>query len=127
MNTKLTKYCTNCGCEIERGVAVCPFCGTATEEAPDSKANKRGETVYDAPNARQDAPTFSPPPDAGAKKCNKWIAFFLCLFLGELGAHKIYERRYLWGIVYLFTGGLFGIGWIVDLILILRKPNPYYV
>lgn len=31
------------------------------------------------------------------------------------------------GIVYLFTVGLFGIGWIIDLISILCKPNPYYV
>jgi len=30
------------------------------------------------------------------------------------------------GLLYLFTGGLFGIGWLVDLILLLFKPNPYY-
>ena len=31
------------------------------------------------------------------------------------------------GILYLFTLGLFGIGWIVDTISYLFKPNPYYV
>ena len=31
------------------------------------------------------------------------------------------------GILYLLTCGLFGIGWIVDIIIILTKPNPYYV
>ena len=31
------------------------------------------------------------------------------------------------GLLYLFTGGLCGIGYIIDLILILCKPNPYYV
>ncbi len=31
------------------------------------------------------------------------------------------------GILYLLTIGLFGIGWIVDIILILMKPNPYFV
>lgn len=31
------------------------------------------------------------------------------------------------GILYLLTLGLCGIGVVVDLIVILTKPNPYYV
>ena len=57
---------------------------------------------------------------------SKWISFFLCLVLGYLGIHKFYEERILLGIVYLYTGGLFGVGVIVDLIILLFKPNPYY-
>ena len=57
---------------------------------------------------------------------SKWVSFLLCLFLGYLGIHKFYEGRVLMGILYLFTGGLFGIGIIVDLIVLLFKPNPYY-
>ena len=57
---------------------------------------------------------------------NKWIAFFLCMFLGVLGIHKFYEGKVLLGIVYIFTGGIFGIGVIFDLIRLLFKPNPYY-
>lgn len=57
---------------------------------------------------------------------NKWTSFFLCLFLGSFGAHKFYENRILLGIVYIFTGGIFGIGTVVDLIILLFKPNPYY-
>ena len=58
---------------------------------------------------------------------NKWTAFFLCLFLGEFGAHKFYEGKTGMGILYLFTLGLFGIGWLIDTISLLFKPNPYYV
>lgn len=58
---------------------------------------------------------------------NKWVAWFLCLFLGLAGIHKFYEENIPAGIVYLCTGGLCGIGWIADLILLLRKPNPYRV
>jgi len=61
------------------------------------------------------------------KKKDKWLAFFLCLFLGVFGVHKFYEERIGMGILYLFTAGLFGIGWLVDIILLLCKPNPYYV
>ena len=57
---------------------------------------------------------------------NKWVAFFLCFFLGYLGIHKFYEERILLGIVYLLTGGLFGIGWLIDIFVLLFKPNPYY-
>lgn len=57
---------------------------------------------------------------------SKWVSFFLCLFLGFLGIHKFYEGRVLLGIVYLCTGGIFGIGVVIDLIALLFKPNPYY-
>ena len=57
---------------------------------------------------------------------SKWLSFFLCLFLGVVGAHKFYEGRILLGIVYVLTAGLAGIGVIVDLVILLFKPNPYY-
>ena len=57
---------------------------------------------------------------------SKWVSFFLCLFFGVFGAHKFYEGRILMGILYICTGGLVGIGVIIDLIILLFKPNPYY-
>ncbi len=57
---------------------------------------------------------------------NKWVAFLLCLFLGYLGIHKFYEGRILLGVVYLFTGGLFGIGILIDLVILFFKPLHYY-
>ncbi len=57
---------------------------------------------------------------------NKWVAFFLCLFLGVLGIHKFYEGKVIFGIIYLCTGGIFGVGVVIDLIILLLKPNPYY-
>ncbi len=50
---------------------------------------------------------------------SKWIAFFLCLFLGGLGFHRFYVGKYWTGVLYLFTLGLCGIGWIIDLVAIL--------
>ena len=61
------------------------------------------------------------------KPKNKWVAFLLCLFLGFFGAHKFYEGKTGKGILYLFTLGLFGVGVIIDLVVLLAKPNPYYV
>lgn len=40
------------------------------------------------------------------------------LFLGQLGVHYFYVGKPLLGIIYIFTGGLFGIGVFVDLLRI---------
>ena len=40
--------------------------------------------------------------------------FLITLFFGWSGAHKFMESKIGVGILYLFTFGLFGVGWIVD-------------
>ena len=43
------------------------------------------------------------------------IAWILLTFLGLLGIHRFYMGKWGTGIVYLLTGGLFGIGFLYDL------------
>ena len=63
----------------------------------------------------------------------KSIAFILCLpgFVGIGGLQRLYVRSWFTGIVYLLTGGLFGIGTIVDMVLIFtgnfRDSNNLYL
>ena len=52
-------------------------------------------------------------------KKNRAIAFFQCLFLGLFGAHRFNVGKVKTAILYFLTIGLFGIGWFVDIILIL--------
>lgn len=61
------------------------------------------------------------------KPKDKYVALLLCGLFGYFGAHKFYEGKYLVGIVYLCTMGLFGIGWIIDIFKILGRPRYYYV
>lgn len=49
---------------------------------------------------------------------SKQTALLLCIFLGAVGAHQFYVGSIGKGILYLFTGGLFFIGWIADIIKI---------
>lgn len=49
---------------------------------------------------------------------SKTSAGLLCFFLGEFGIHRFYVGKVGTGILWLFTGGLFGIGWFVDLLTI---------
>ena len=47
------------------------------------------------------------------------VALILCLLFGMLGVHYFYVGKIGMGLLYLFTGGLLGIGWIVDIIRII--------
>lgn len=45
-------------------------------------------------------------------------AYVLCFFFGWLGLHRIYLKKWFTGFVYAFTFGLFGMGWVIDLLFI---------
>jgi TM2 domain-containing membrane protein YozV len=43
------------------------------------------------------------------------VAWILLTFLGLLGVHRFYMGKWLSGILWLLTGGLFLLGWLYDL------------
>ncbi|MHA1244915.1 MAG: NINE protein [Candidatus Heimdallarchaeota archaeon] len=49
---------------------------------------------------------------------SRLVALLLCWFLGIFGAHRFYVGRIGSGVLYLCTEGLFGIGVLVDIIMI---------
>ncbi len=102
------KYCKFCGEKIDADCVVCPKCGKQIEvlgAAAGANTNER-PVIYGRPKS-------------------KWLALCLCFF--TICGHKFYEDKIGMGILYLCTAGLFGIGWVIDIIVLLLKPDPYYV
>ena len=136
-------FCVKCGNEYEG--QFCPKCGQpAPQKRFCPKCGAYVPPVEDESKPKEDAPAAQPTivihndntnvnnnvntvTMVGGKPKNKWVAFLLCLFLGWMGAHKFYEGKIGMGVLYLLTFGLLGIGWLVDCVLLLLKPNPYYV
>lgn len=52
--------------------------------------------------------------EIAVKPVNPTTELWLCILLGWAGAHKFYAGKTGMGILYLFTFGLFGLGWIID-------------
>jgi TM2 domain-containing membrane protein YozV len=42
------------------------------------------------------------------------LAWILLTFLGLLGIHRLYMGKWISGLIYLLTGGIFGLGYIYD-------------
>ena len=123
MQTEM-KFCKHCGQKIEKNAVVCIYCGKQIETL---EQNSQPQVVINNSNMNTNT-NINKNTNVTANKNakNKWVSFFLCLFLGYCGAHKFYEGKVGMGILYLCTGGLLFIGVIIDLIAILSKPNPYY-
>jgi hypothetical protein len=59
----------------------------------------------------------------GSGTKSKVVAYLLCIFFGFWGIHRIYLGKPKTGILYFFTGGLFAIGWIYDLITLGKQVD----
>lgn len=46
----------------------------------------------------------------------KQMKLVVVIIFGIFGVHKFIDKDIKMGLIYLFTGGLFGIGWIIDII-----------
>lgn len=123
-----TKFCRHCGGKIPEDAVICTLCGRQVEQlsVPQPSVvihneNRNNPVNNNVNSFRQNIQTVS-----GRQK-NKWVALLLCVFLGWIGGHKFYEGKIGMGLLYFFTGGLFVVGAVIDFLVLLTKPNPYYV
>lgn len=77
-----------------------------------STSTKMGRTA--AGSTSQEAPAAA----VVASNKNKWVTLALCVFLGFFGAHRFYVGKVGTGVLYIFTAGGLGFGWIIDMVMI---------
>lgn len=118
------KYCQHCGEMIDNDCIICPNCGKQVAMFVNDRNIIINNSSSSSAATSLNSNTSVYPISYGRTK-NKWVSLFLCIF--TICGHKFYEGKVGMGILYLCTAGLCGIGWIMDIIILALKPNPYYV
>lgn len=141
-------FCPNCGVELETESAFCPSCGAqrsntvTTQSAPaypqytqqdsiQQTGTRDVSSIPQAPTYPQYAQQAAQPQvvqqvvvnniaaDPFVSPKSRTVAALLAFFLGFFGIHRFYVGRIGSGILWLLTAGLFGVGALVDFVLIL--------
>lgn len=94
-------YCPHCGKEVSGNESFCPYCGADLRNNASHVAN---QAIYNT-NSEYSSKSWL-------------VTLLLLIFLGGLGIHRFYVGKIGTGILWLFTAGLFGIGCIIDLIMV---------
>lgn len=90
-------YCCRCGKELSKYWLLCPACGNTVMITENTVVH----TESSIPQKR------------------KWVTLLLAIFLGCLGVHRFYVGKWKSGLLWLLTGGFCGLGWGIDMVLIL--------
>ncbi len=120
------KFCKFCGSRIHMDAVVCTYCGRQVEQLQGAQNIPQQIVINNTSSSNNNVNQTVQTVVVGRQK-DKWLAVLLCFFLGMFGVHRFYEGKVGTGLLWLFTFGLFGIGWLIDFIILLTKPNPYYV
>ncbi len=104
--------CERCGHELLSDALYCGRCGEPVRGL--------ARTWPRARNEYRSAGRGGQRIDEGRETSDRsrLVALLLCAFLGYLGAHRFYVGKFGTGILWLLTGGLFGVGYLIDMILI---------
>lgn len=119
MKTRVV-ICPSCGKQFTGAMTndtwKCPACGYKFTSNMDELQISPFSLRNTIPDPDEIPEEDNKQPGKEISKANATIAFKLCVFFGFIGAHRFYTKKYISGIIYLLTFGLFTIGWIADII-----------
>lgn len=113
-------FCPDCLVEVD-GKMVCK--ADVTRMYQDAKSTAQtpqpvNVTVSNV-NTNTNTNTMGGGVGMGVSPKSKIVALLLAIFFGAAGFHRFYVGKIGTGLIWLFTGGFFGIGWLYDIIKIL--------
>lgn len=119
--------CPSCGGPRERGDRYCVYCGTSFDSMESGGESRREIHIHyhqeNRPEPRYQVEHIYVSREQRSDR-SRLVALLLCLFLGVFGAHRFYLGKFGTGLLYLLTEGLFAVGWLVDLcVLIFGTPR----
>lgn len=138
---KVYKFqCKDCGSKryekLDDKTYRCMYCGCVEElilekqEQPKQQEPKPEEKVFEPeininpkeePKEKAEKKPSAEKSKARERFETALFHFLMCFFLGAIGVHRFIEGKVLTGLLYLFTGGLFFIGYAVDSVVRLVK------
>jgi RNA polymerase subunit RPABC4/transcription elongation factor Spt4 len=110
-------HCPRCGLRAGEKPKVCPHCGTRYHTNACPNCGYLPVQLRSTAGEEREVRYVEVKPAVSGK--SRLAALLLVLFLGVLGIHRFYVGKVGTGILYILTGGFFGIGLLIDLILIL--------
>lgn len=105
--------CPNCDATLKNG--RCEYC---TYKPPATQNEQFQGNSFEFNSTFEQRNNSFTQENSQVSPYSKLVTFVLCVVLGQLGIHRFYVGKTGTGILYLLTGGLLGIGWIVDIITI---------
>ena len=99
---------------------ICEYCGYKEEAKPKSAdgSSRSNQAFVQSTVVINHAGASGSDAIPGISKKSKTTALLLCIFLGLFGIHRFYVGKVGTGLIYMFSWGLFGVGWIVDIVMI---------
>ncbi len=134
------RYCSKCGAPLDANDSFCGRCGSRIYGAPSHTSAAGSVNTEQAPatynytynynynNSSSNINSYTsvqPGIMKGMGQKDKYVSLVLCLLFGWCGVHRFYEGKIASGILYAISGGLGGIGWLIDLIILIFKPRFY--
>lgn len=90
----------------------CLYCGEEVEVYRKADTEQTEQSVQAAPAPVQQQPKVEKPEPK--LETRNLIMLIVCLAGGWFGLHKFLSGKVIWGLVYLFTWGVMGVGTFID-------------